>query len=281
MPCATTDGYDADVKLLRVVLIALGLLVVAAAAWLWWARPQQVEMATYVPQDTLLYLEADSLPDIVNELTSTSAWHTLAPAAGVRENLPNHDFLLGLAKWTGIGSAEAVIYSRAQVAVAVLGVDAKEERESALQISPRLVIVVETQTSEARIEKALRSFVGDFARRNYGDPKFERSEHDGATFLVWAAPEGGRKIVAAVNDTVAYVGNDEDAVKACLDVRRGARPSLAADPELAPMRRRVGADDALAFGYVPRAGTPKLAQIAALVAAGQSSAGAKEQSALA
>ena len=37
----------------------------------------------------------------------------------------------------------------------------------------------------------------------------------------------------------------------------------------------------LAFGYVPRAGTPKLAQIAALVAAGQSAAGAKEQSALA
>ncbi|MDQ3907980.1 MAG: hypothetical protein M3268_06510, partial [Acidobacteriota bacterium] len=218
MPCAAAGGYDARVKHLRVVLIAFGIFVLAAAAWLWWARPQHVEMATYVPQDTLLYIETDSLPGIVSDLTSTSAWHTLAPAAGVRENLPNHDFVLGLAKWTGIGSAEAVIYSRAQVAVAVLGVDAKEERESALQISPRLVIVVETQTGEARVEKALQNFVGDFARRNYGDPKFSRSEHDGATFLVWAAPDGGRKIVAAVADTVAYVGNDEEALKSCLEV---------------------------------------------------------------
>jgi hypothetical protein len=282
LPCATAGGYDADVKrYLRAILFAFGALLLAAAAWLWWERPRRVEMAAYVPQDTLLYLEADSLPDIVRAVSSTSAWHSLAPAAGVRDDPAAHDRLLGLAKWTGLGSAEAVIYSRAQVAVAVLGIDAKEERESALQISPRLVIVVETHTGEARVEKALTNFVGDFARRNYTDPKFDRSEHDGATFLVWTAQGGGRKIVAAVSETVAYVGNDEDAVKSCLDVRRGARPSLAADAELAPMRRRVRAEDALAFGYAPREGAPKLAQIAALVAAGQSAAGAKEQSALA
>lgn len=238
-------------------------------------------MAAYVPQDSLVYLEANSLPDILRGVTSTEAWRTLAPAAGVRPDVTQLGWLTRLAKWTGIGSAESVIFSRAQIAVAVLGIDAKEGRDSELQINPRLVIVVETHTGEARVEKAITNTLGDFARRAYGNPKFEKADRDGTPLFVWTAPDGGKKIIAAMSGSVAFVGNDEAAVQACLAVRRGERASLATDTGLTEMRRRVGADGALAFGYVPQASAPKLTQIAALVLAGQSSAGAKEQSALA
>jgi hypothetical protein len=275
--------YDATVKRnLRALLLAFGALALAAAFWLWWNRPQPVEMAAYVPQDSLVYLESNSLPDILRGIASTEAWRTLAPAAGVRPDVAQLGWLTRLAKWTGIGSAESVIFSRAQVAVAVLGIDAKEGRDSELQISPRLVIVVETHTGETRVQKAITNVVGDFARRTYGEPKFERADRDGTPFFIWTAPGGDKKIIAAVSGSVVFVGNDEAAVQSCLAVRRGERASLATDPELAEMRQRVGADDgALAFGYVPQASAPKLTQIAALVLAGQSSAGAKEQSALA
>jgi hypothetical protein len=280
--CKTTGGYDADVKLsLRALLIAFVVLLLAAAAWLWWEHPQRAEMATYVPQDALVYLEFDSLPEILRDVTSTSAWHTLAPAAGLHGDTARLGWLAGFAKWTGIGSAESVIYSRAQVAVAVLGVDAKEEREGSLRVSPRLVIIVETHTDEARVRKVVEKDVGDFARRNYVDPKFEREEREGVPYFIWTAPSGDRKIVVAVDESVAYVGNDDAAVKACLAVRRGERASLANDPELATMRKRVRADDALAFGYVPQSGAPKLALIAAVMFGGQSATDAKEQSALA
>lgn len=268
-------------RILRALLIVFGVFLLATAAWLWWDRPQSVEMANYVPQDSLVYLESNSLPEVLRGVTSTSAWRTLAPAAGVNDNSMKLGWLTSFAKWTGIGSAESVIFSRAQVAVAVLGIDAKEESGGALQISPRLVIVVETHTDESRVQKAVANFVGDFARKNYGDPKFERTERGGVPFLIWTAPVGGKKIVAAIFDSVAYVGNDDAAVQSCLAVRRGERASLANDLELASMRKRVRADGALAFGYIPRGGAPKLAQIAALVLAGQSAAGAKEQSALA
>lgn len=264
----------------NLILIVCGV-VLLAAAWLWWNRPQRSEMAAYVPQDSLIYFEADDLPEVLSAITSTEAWRTLAPAAGVRQDFGRLGWLTKLARWTGIGTAETVVFSRAQVAIAVLGVDAKEEQGLALNISPRLVVVVETHTSESRARRAVEQLVGDFARRAYGNPKFEQNTHGGAHFLIWSSQSGGKKIVAALSGSAAFVGNDDSAVEACLSAWRGEHASLATDPELADMRRRVGGEDALAFGYVSQASAPKLTQIAALVLAGSSQAGAREQSALA
>lgn len=238
-------------------------------------------MAAYVPQDSLVYIEADSLPDILAALTSTEAWQSLAPAAGVRANVGRLGWLTRFAGWTGIGSAESVVFARAQVAVAVLSVDAKEGRDLALEISPRVVIVAETHASESRARSAVTKFVGEFARKAYVDPKFEQSDRGGTTFAVWTAPASGKKIVAAFYGSAAFVGNDESAVQACLAAHRGERAALSSDPEMAGMRQRVGAQSALAFGYVPQGGAPKLTQLAALVLASRSSTDARAQSALA
>jgi hypothetical protein len=70
-------------------------------------------------------------------------------------------------------------------------------------------------------------------------------------------------VVAAVEGSVAVIGNDEAAVRACLDVRRGARPSLASDEGLREMRARVGGEGALAFGYAPRGSVAKAAEVLA------------------
>lgn len=268
-------------RILRALLLLLCGLTVLAVAWLWWERPERVELAAYVPQDSLVYIEADSLPDILAALTSTEAWHTLAPAAGVGANVGRLGWLTRFAGWTGIGSAESVVLARAQVAVAVIGVDAKEGRDLALEISPRVVIVAETHASEARARATVMKFVGDFARKAYGDPKFEQTERGGVKFSIWTAPAGGKKIVAAFAGSAVFVGNDESAVEACLAAHRGERAALSGDPELGGMRQRVGAQNALAFGYVPQGSAPKLTQLAALVLASRSSTDARAQSALA
>ena len=67
----------------RRALIVLLLLVAAAFAWLWLTRPTKVEMAAYVPADSIVYFEADSLPDIFDGVTSTDAWRCC--------HKPNHD----------------------------------------------------------------------------------------------------------------------------------------------------------------------------------------------
>lgn len=267
-------------KFLRKALIVFLALLLILAIWIWWNRPRKVNMAAYVPADSLIYLEANDLPDIASGIVSTDAWKALAPAAGIKSNLGNLSWLSRIASWTGIGPADAVVLSRAQVAITVLGLDAADAGDT-LKIKPRYAVVVETHTGESRTRTAVENRVGDFARRAYGEPHVERKEAGGANFITWIAPNGERRIIAAVMGSVAVIGNDESAVQACLAVRRNERPSLEGNPQLEEMRRRVAGNDALAFGYASPDGAARLLEMAATAYAGQVSSDPRAQSAAA
>ncbi len=265
----------------RRLLLTASVLILLLAAWLWWNRPQPVDMATYAPADALIFLEANSLPDIVSGLISTDAWRELAPPAGLRQNLGAIGWLSAVAAWTGIGPAESVVLARAQVVIVVTGFEAAEEPEQALHIKPRAAIIIETHTGKRRMQPAIEKVLGDFARRAYGETRIERKESGGASFVTWPNPRGGLPIIAVFADTVAIIGNDEATVQACLAVRRGERAALTSDPQLAEMRERMRADEALVFGYVPTAGAHRLLAVAALAYAGQLAGDQRAQSAAA
>ncbi|HJR08531.1 MAG TPA: hypothetical protein VJ842_14830 [Pyrinomonadaceae bacterium] len=252
----------------RRILLSIIALAVLCAAWVWWNRPEPVDMSAYVPAESLVYLETNNLPEIVRGMTSTDAWQALAPPAGLNPNVGRVGWMSRLSAWSGIGSAETVVFSRAQVAVAVLGFEVTEESSTVRDIKPRIALVAETHTGAARVQAALTKLIGNYARRKYGEPAIQRQEADDATFITWTTPDGKRKIVAAIIESVAIVGNDEETVRACLAVRRGQRASLANDEQLAEMRLRMNAADALAFGYVSPAGTGRLLEMAAVAYAG-------------
>ncbi|HEV7858455.1 MAG TPA: hypothetical protein VGO91_07485 [Pyrinomonadaceae bacterium] len=264
-------------KYLRQLLLPIIALLVLAGLWLYWWRPQKVDMTAYVPADSIVYLEADSLPLIANGIVKTDAWKTLAPLAGITESAGEVGWLSSFAARTGIGPADVVVLSRAQVAVAVLGLETGDAGE-ALKIRPRIALVAETQTGEGRTRAAVEKLVGDFARRAYGNPSVKNEEKDGLKFITWTAPEGVRSIVAVVESSVAVIGNDEDAVRACLAVRHNQRPSLSGSQQLAEMRGRVSSGDAVAFGYVSPAGASYLLEFAAKAYAGQLSSNTQAQS---
>ncbi|MBC7929616.1 MAG: hypothetical protein H7Z38_03515 [Rubrivivax sp.] len=248
--------------IIRRSLVVIFLLAVVALAWLWWTRPVKVDMSAYVPADSIVYFEADSLPDILGGITSTDAWRELAPAAGVETNPGGSRRLSEIVSFTGMAPSDAVVLARAQVAVAVLGFEAAEEPDATLKLTPRAALVAETHTSEWRVKAAVEKLVGGFARRSLGPERVERKEVDGVQFVTWTAASGGRrKIVTAVSESVAVIGNDEAVVQACLDARRGARPSLAGSDELKEMRVRLGSDGALAFGFAPRGSAAKVVEV--------------------
>ena len=267
-------------KFIRKAALVLLALILVFCVWIWWNRPRKVDMTSYVPADSLIYIEANDLPDIASGLVSTDAWKALAPAAGIRSDLGHLGWLGRLASWTGIGSADAVVFSRAQLAVAVLGFDASGAGD-ALKIRPRYAVVAETHTGESRTRSAIEGRVGDFARRAYGDPQIEAKEVDGVKLTTWTSADGERRIVAAVTGSVAIVGNDVAAVQACLAVQRKDRPSLKGNPQVEEMRRRVGGTDALAFGYASAEGAARLLELKAITYAGQISADPRAQSAAA
>jgi hypothetical protein len=264
----------------RIILsiIVLGLLLVA---WLWWNRPEPVDMSGYVPAESLVYLETNNLPEIVRGLTSTDAWQILAPPAGLNPNIGQIGWLSRLSAWSGIGSAETVVFSRSQVAIAVLGFDVTEESSTVRDIKPRIALIAETHTGAQRVQTALTKLIGNYARRKYGEPSIQKQEADDSTFIIWTTTDGKRKIVAAILGSVAIVGNDEEIVRACLAVQKGERASLASDEQLTDMRQRMEADDALAFGYVSPNGARKVLEIAAVAYLGQTLADPKAQSAAA
>ena len=245
----------------RAILFAL-FLVLFAVLWMWWNRPVKVDMAAYIPADSIIYLEADSLPDLLNGITSTEAWRELAPAAGLNRRIGEAGWLGRLMSFTGLGSGESVIFSRAQVAVTIQGFEAAEESDTALKFSPRAALVAETHTGEGRTRAAVEKLAGDFAQRSFGSPSVERKEVDGVRFVTWAAPTGSRrKIVTAVTESVAVIGNDEATVRACLEVRRGARPSLAGNEQLKEIRSRLGGEGALAFGFAQNGSAAKMVEV--------------------
>jgi hypothetical protein len=246
----------------RRALIVLLLLAAAAFVWLWLTRPEKVDMAAYVPADSIVYFEADSLPDIFDGVTSTDAWRELARASGVESGQTQSGWLSGLVSFTGLGPSDAVVLSRAQVAVAVLGFEAAEESDTTLRFSPRGALVAETHTSEWRVRAAVEKLAGDFARRSFGAASVERKEVDGVQFVTWVSQsDARRKVVTAVYESEALMGNDEATVRACLDARRGTRPSLAANEQLKEMRARLGGEGALAFGFAPQGSAAKVVEV--------------------
>lgn len=263
----------------RKILLALSILVLCLLFAWWWNRPEQADMAEYVPADALVYFETNSLPEIARALVSTEAWRTTAPAAGIDIDFKRYSWLTRAAAETGIGSAETVVLSRAQVAVVVMGIDAAREAES-LKVKPRVAVVFETHTGQNRVQKAVEKLVGDFATRAYVTPSISRRQDNATVWTTWTSPDRARQIVAAVDDTVAIIGNNEAAVASCLAVRRGERPSLATNQNLRPARERAGAD-ALAFGYIPQSSMARVLQIAATVYIGRLAADPKFQSAAA
>ena len=74
-------------KSLRLPLIILILLILAVVGFILWNRPSRVDMADYVPADSLVYLEVNSLTEVAKSIEQGQIWKAFAPIAGVSPNL--------------------------------------------------------------------------------------------------------------------------------------------------------------------------------------------------
>lgn len=238
-------------------LLICALILAASGLYLWWCYPARVDMASYVPADSLLYVETNDLPRVVSGITQTDAWAALSSRTTFRAKFQSATWLSRIARWTGIGSAEEVILARSQFALVVVALDATDA-EPALLIRPAAALVVETHTSERRIRPAIEKRVNELAHQVYPQSTKQSKTLDGITFTEWASPQNGRSIVLAFFNSEAILGNDERAVLACIAVRRGNTKSLVDNKELQVMRARLIDDSVAAFGYISTVGLGKL-----------------------
>lgn len=241
-------------KFLRPLLASALLLVLIVAAGLWWMLPSRVDMADYAPADSLVYVEFNNLSEVAQAIQQSDVWQAAAPITGNKTT--SRSRLMLAAARAGIGPLEAVVFARAQVALVVVDLNASEENDT-LRVRPDVALIAETHTSKWRTKAAAVEVVRKLANFAYGASMCSERTAD-ADYVECSIAGGERKIVGAVDGTLVVIGNSDNAVRSCLEARRGNRPNMRTDTELLKVRSNVVSDKTLAFGYISPSNSAKL-----------------------
>jgi hypothetical protein len=131
------------------------------------------------------------------------------------------------------------------------------EEENSLKVRPEFALIVETHTSKWRIKPAAVEAVKQLANFSYGASMCTERSAD-ADYVECSVSGSERKVIGAVDGTLVVIGNSDNAVRSCLEARRGVRPNLRTDTEMVKVRSSVVSDKTLGFGYVSPANSAKL-----------------------
>ena len=247
-------------KLPKRLLGLIGVLLLLGAAWIIWNRPRKTDMASYVPAESIAYIEANDLGRVADGLSHTDAWRALAEPLGAPRELIPHPGLVSVARWTGIGTAESVLLARSQFAVCFAPPQATESGAT-LTIKPLAALVIETHTSQNRMRSTIEKYVDQLAHDSYGSEVVViRKQVNGADLQEWSTADNSRRLILSIVDTIAIVGNDESLVLSCLDVHAQKHKSLAEDNRFQLARQNLIDARSAVFAYVPKEGVKTVVQ---------------------
>src|SRR5262245_28512210 len=208
-------------KLRRLILIGLILAVAVSAGWIYWNRPVRSEMAGWAAADSLAFVEIDDLAAVASGVGDLRAWKLLSEPFGAPARLAPNRLWIWLARWTGLGSADAVLLARSQVVVIFSGAEGAQTG-STLTIKPLTTFVVETHTYQGRMRGVIESHIEKLARRVYANPSLLRKQQNGIELIEWVSGDASHQIVFSFVDTSVVLGNDEASVLRALEARSGA-----------------------------------------------------------
>ena len=107
----------------RTSLFIFPAIVALVCAWLYWNRPRHADMTAYVPSDCLAFVEVDNPLALFDGIEQSEAWKALATPIGARSFRSINRRLIDVARWTGVGSADAVLLARSQLAIVFTGAE--------------------------------------------------------------------------------------------------------------------------------------------------------------
>jgi hypothetical protein len=247
----------------RAGIIIIALFAGLSVTWIYWIRPQKTDLAQFAPIDSLAMVEANDLKAVLGGIEQTHAWQALAAPIGAPARISPNRWWIALARWTGIGSVDAILFARSQVAVVFSGAEGSQAGNT-LTIKPLTTFIIETHTSQSRMRAAVERHLEDLARRVYKDPVFVRKTIENLEFTEWTSADGTHQIVFTFLGTAVIVGNDESSVLRSIQARQGNGPSLRDVAEFKDVRYRAKSSEAALFGFVSQSGIKSLLQAYAL-----------------
>jgi hypothetical protein len=247
----------------RAIVLLLLIATLIASGWLYWNRVPASDLAVWGPADSMAYIEVNNLGALVEGVQQTVAWKSLGPLLGAPDRLAPNRWAVRLARWTGIGSPDAILFARSQIAVVLSGAEGSQSG-STLIIKPLLTLIVETHTSQRRMRAAVEEHLEETARRDFGNPVVVRKQVAGVDLEEWQSEDGARRIVASFINTTVVIGNDEAAVLHSVEAGTGRRAGLHNQTEFEQTRRAVDPASSAIFGFISQAGVKSLLQAYAL-----------------
>jgi hypothetical protein len=256
----------------RLILVALIFLLLAVGAWMYAKRPRPIAMGTYVPETALGYLEVNDWPRLMDNLTSTKAWRELAPSYGIPEKL-NYLGKARLLYWGELGNwiarltgaQETAMLARSQFALAVTGLEVREER-----VKPRLALIAETHSdpdslreiAERRLPKLAETIFGRFVKQS--------DEYAGIHYSIFRVPDTDKQLLAAQIDSELILANHPDPLRACIDTRLGRAPAMSNNFHMRNSRPLVDrvSDGGDVFGFITGEGVTRLLRFWAFLISG-------------
>ncbi len=218
-------------------------------------------MDTYIPDSALGFLVVNDVPQVINKLTATQGWQDLAPAYGLDGKFAYTGWLATLGRWTGIGTAESLLFFRGQFALVITGIELRGD-----EVKPRWALVAETHGSEAAIKSLISERVAQLATRAYKNPVQESSEYAGVPITIFRA--GTQSLLTANIKSEWILANDPEALRACIDTRMGRAPAVSSNALLPAARQAVDKDGEV-FAFVSQQGASRFSQFLAHLYAGK------------
>ena len=252
-------------KFLRPLFALIVLAALVIGVWLWWALPSRVDMADYAPADSIVYVEFNNLAEVAQAIQQTDVWQAAVPITHSKPNTSSR--LITAAARAGVGPLEAVLFARTQIALVVVGMNTSEENDT-LKVRPEIALIAETHTSSWRTKPAALEALRKLAGLAYGVSACTERSGD-VEYIECSVAGAERKLIAAVDGTLIVIGNSDNAIKSVLEVKRGIRPSIGADPEMLKVRSGVTSEESLGFGYISPANSARLFSWAAPLLMGQ------------
>ncbi len=248
----------------KITLALLTALLLTAGGWIYIRRPERVEIATYVPESALGYLEISSLPQLINQLSSSKAWQQVAPAYGISDKLSNlgkageFGWLMGLA-----GNSEAAVFSQAQIAIAVTGLEVRGEA-----VKPRFALIALAHGNEKGLKSVIEKRLPEIAVGLFGETTRNAVEQAGLPVTVYRdAVNSERELFSAQINDAWILSNNIDSIRDCLMTISRRQPSMINNFYLQKARPTVG-DKPAAFGFVTAEGVKRLMRFGTYIAAG-------------
>lgn len=248
----------------KISLAFLTAAILAAGGWMYFRRAQPVDIAIYVPESALGYLEINNLPQLLSDLTATQGWQKLAPVYGISDKL---GYLAEAGKFSWLasltGSSDATVFAQAQIAVVITGLEARGEA-----IKPRFALVIVSPGNEKALHAVIEKRLPELATGLLGQTTKQAAEQFNLPVTIHrSAASADKELFSAQLNDAWILANNADSLRDCLNTIERRQASMANNFYQQQARPTIGAN-AAAFGFVTAEGAKRLLRLGTYLASG-------------